>query len=189
MRELVLMVHVSLDGFVAGSKGELDGFPGGQENLAFVTRICKKGNTILFGRTTYELLNDYWTGARDKPGATPEEVAYSRWYIKAGKIVVSSATKTKDPNTIVWRENLIDRVKAMKQETGKAIIIFGSPSVSLQLMRENLIDTYWIFINPVLFGSGIPLFLNDTLKTTFRRGQVKKFANGEVAIEYNKIKG
>lgn len=184
MRELILIVHTSLDGFVAGTKGELDGFAPGMENLAFVTRISEQGDTILSGRTTYELLNEYWTNAMHKPGATPEEIAYSEWYNKAGKIVVSAAARPDDHKVVVWRENLADRVKELKQEPGKAIIIFGSPSVSLQLMRENLIDIYWIFINPVLFGTGIPLFLSDVIKTTLKTGQVRKFQNGEVAIEF-----
>lgn len=186
MRTLILIAHTSLDGFVAGTKGELDGFSPGMENLAYVTTISSKCDTILSGRTTYQLLHEYWTHAKDKPGATPEEIAYSRWYNKVRKIVVSSGFKTEDPKTTVWRDSLVDHVKELKGQPGKAIIIFGSPSVSLQLMREDLIDTYWIFINPVLFGAGIPLFLNDTLKTTFRTGHIKKFPNGEVAIEFMK---
>jgi len=50
MRKLILIVHTSLDGFVAGSRGELDSFDPGEENLKFVCKITKKADTAIFGR-------------------------------------------------------------------------------------------------------------------------------------------
>lgn len=59
MRKLILVVHTSLDGYVAGPNGELDGFTAGEENLEFVCRLTKQADTALFGRKSYQLLNSY----------------------------------------------------------------------------------------------------------------------------------
>ena len=53
MRELILVVHTSLDDFVAGAKGELDGFDAGEENLQFVCKLTEEADTALFGRISY----------------------------------------------------------------------------------------------------------------------------------------
>jgi dihydrofolate reductase len=77
MRKLILTAHTSLDGFVAGSKGELDDFEAAAESLDFVNEICEKADAALFGRTSYELLNNYWPEAAKHPGVTKSEVNYS----------------------------------------------------------------------------------------------------------------
>jgi dihydrofolate reductase len=73
MRKLVLVVHISLDGFVAGAKGELDGFPSGEENLQFVCKLTENADAALLGRISYKLLNGYWPTAKDLPNLTAFE--------------------------------------------------------------------------------------------------------------------
>jgi hypothetical protein len=60
LRNLSLLAHTSLDGFVAGAKGELDDFDVSEENLLFVCSLTEQADAALFGRTSYELLNNYW---------------------------------------------------------------------------------------------------------------------------------
>lgn len=86
MRKLILVVHISLDGFVAGPKGELDGFSAEGENLEFVVKLTEDADTALFGRTSYQLLNRYWPTARNHPNATKGEIAYSNWYNNAKRL-------------------------------------------------------------------------------------------------------
>ena len=59
MRNLILIVHTSLDGFVAYENGELTGFDAGEENLYFVCDICEEADTALFGRVSFQLLESY----------------------------------------------------------------------------------------------------------------------------------
>lgn len=185
MRNLVLVVHISLDGFVAGPKGELDGFPSGVENLAFVNELTNTADAAIFGRTTYEMLNGYWPTAKDHPGATSEEIAYSNWYNAVQKIVISrTLTPVNTRNCIIVRDNLADEISNLKMQAGKDILIFGSPSVANELMQHDLIDEYWIFINPVVFGEGIPLFNSNTKKANLSLASTKQFPNGEIALQY-----
>jgi len=85
MRELILVVHTSLDGFVAGPKGELDGFNAAEENLPFVCQLTEGADTALFGRISYELLNSHWPTAKNRPNATKGVIDYSNWYNEAKK--------------------------------------------------------------------------------------------------------
>jgi dihydrofolate reductase len=66
-------------------------------------------------------------------------------------------------------------------EVGKRI---GSPAASQSLMQLDLIDSYWIFVNPIIFGRGIPLFAGTTNKSKLRLLTTKQFANGEIALNY-----
>lgn len=185
MRNLILIAHTSLDGFVAGPQGELDGFDAGEENLEFVCDLTETADAALFGRNSFELLNIYWPTARDHPGATSGEVRYSNWYNTAHKIVFS---KTMTPPTrtdiIIIRDNIPAEIINIKNQPGKDILIFGSPASAQVLIQAGLIDSYWIFINPFLFGRGIPLFNDLKDKIKLKLITTKIFSNGEIALQY-----
>lgn len=185
MRKLILVVHISLDGFVAGPNGELDSFPKSDENLEFVCDLTRDADAALFGRKSFELLDEYWPTARNLPGVTEGEIAFSTWYNDSRKIVISKtlAKETFD-KTIIISENIKDEIIKIKEQPGKDILIFGSPSVSQLLMKHNLIDEYWIFINPLIFGEGIPLFVSTTNQTKVTLVTTRQFGNGEIAMNY-----
>ncbi|HEY4876344.1 MAG TPA: dihydrofolate reductase family protein [Puia sp.] len=185
MRKLILIVHTSLDGFVAGTKGELDGFDASQENLEFVCKITEEADAALFGRISYQLLNDFWPPAKDRPNATKGEIAYSSWYNNAKKIVISKTLAgEKLYNTEIITDDISNEIIRIKNQPGKGIMIFGSPSVSRIFMQHNLIDSYWIFVNPTIFGEGIPLFTTLPNKIKLKLVAAKQFVNGEFALNY-----
>lgn len=187
MGKLVLVVHISLDGFVAGLKGELDGFEPDEENLQFVCSLTENADTALFGRISYQLLNRYWPTASLRPNATKGEIAYSNWYNGAKKIVISKTMTAENlDNTTVISKNLLDEIVRIKEQAEKNILIFGSPMVSQLLMQHNLIDSYWIFVNPIMFGQGIPLFTDLSHKIELNLVTTRKFRNGEIALNYEK---
>lgn len=87
-------------------------------------------------------------------------------------------------NTTVISRNIPHEITKIKNQSGKNILIFGSPSVAQALMQHNLIDSYWIFVNPVIFGRGIPLFKESTNKMKLKLLYRKQFSNDEVALNY-----
>lgn len=185
MRKIILNVHTSLDGFVAGTHGELSGFDAGEDNLQFVCDICKAADTAMFGKTSYQLLNEYWPTAKDRSDATKATIEYSNWYNNAIKIVVSKTLNKETENTIIINGDIKDEITKVKQQAGKDIVIFGSPMLAQQLMQFNLIDVYWIFVNPSIFGKGISLFkeLSNAIKLNLT--ETKQFINGELALRYD----
>ncbi|HLK28062.1 MAG TPA: dihydrofolate reductase family protein [Puia sp.] len=185
MRKLILVVHTSLDGFVAGTKGELDGFQPGEKNMQFVCDLTESADAALFGRISYQLLQAYWPAAKELPDATKGMIAYSNWYNNAQKIVCSKTLSEGGlTKTTIINSNVPDEISKIKAQDGKDILIFGSPSLSQLLMQHNLIDCYWIFINPTIFGQGIPLFKELEKKSNLELIKTKQFPNGEIALQY-----
>jgi dihydrofolate reductase len=185
MRKLILIIHTSLDGFVADANGDLGAFPSGEETLPFVNALTRTADAALFGRKSYTLLNDYWPSAADRPGVTQSEVDYSNWYNSARKIVLShTLTESKHAKTTIVKENVTEQIAAVKQQPGKDILIFGSPSVAQLLLKERLIDQYWVFVNPVIFGAGIPFSAQMPRHVHLKLNELKTFPNGEVGLHY-----
>jgi dihydrofolate reductase len=187
MRKLSLLAHTSLDGFVAGARGELDDFDASEENLQFVCSLTEQADSALFGRTSYELLNNYWPPAKDLPHASKGRVAFSTWYNRAKKIVISKTMKEQNlNNTIIISDDIANELIKIKNQPGKDILIFGSPAVAQLQMQNDLIDSYWMFVNPIIFGRGIPLFADMENKLTLKLSFTKQFANGEIALSYSR---
>jgi dihydrofolate reductase len=89
-------------------------------------------------------------------------------------------------NTKIISDNIVDEIKKIKQQPGKNILIFGSPSIVHQLIRDNLIDDYWLFVNPLLLGTGIPLFKNTKDRINLKLLENKVFDPGVVGLHYER---
>ncbi len=159
MRKIISFMHRSLDGFVAGPNGELDWAKIDEELFDYVGNRVSKGDTALYGRKTYQMMESYWPTAGDKPNATRHDMEHSKWYKRIHKIVLSKSLRASDlANTTIINDNLADRMNEIKQQEGDDIFLFGSPTATHILMQQNIIDGYWLFVNPIILGQGIPLF-------------------------------
>jgi dihydrofolate reductase len=188
MRKITLFVHTSLDGFVAGPNGEMDWIKVDNEIFDYVGKRTDQSDTALYGRVTYEMMEAYWPTAAEKPGATKHTIDHSKWYASVSKIVVSRTMKGKNPkNTKIISENIKDEILKIKENEGKEILVFGSPSVGHVLMQHNLIDEYWLFINPVLLGKGIPLFKDIQERKNLKLIKSHVFSSGVNCVNYTGI--
>jgi len=86
-------MYVSLHGFVAGPKGEIDWINVNEEIFGHVGKRIGKGYTALYGRGTYWMMESYWPTAADKPTASKQDIEHSNWCAKVHKIVVSKTMK------------------------------------------------------------------------------------------------
>src|SRR5262245_20948943 len=160
MRKIISFMHISLDGFVAGPNGEMGWIKANEEIFNYVGKRISEGDTALYGRVTYQMMENYWPTAGSKPTASKHDIEHSKWYSKVHKVVLSRTMKGADlTNTEIISDNLSDRINEIKQSGGsKEILLFGSPTATQSLIQLNLIDGYWLFINPIILGRGIPLF-------------------------------
>ena len=188
MRKIVLFMHASLDGFVGGPNGEMDWITVDEEIFDYAGNRTNEADTALYGRVTYQMMESYWPTAAEQPAASKHDIEHSTWYNKVPKVVVSKSMKGADlPNTTIIGDNIPDKIMQLKQQEGKEIIIFGSPSIGHLLMRENLIDDYWLFVNPVLLGEGIPLFKSIQHRIQLKLVKSNEFTSGVVCLHYEKI--
>jgi dihydrofolate reductase len=178
-------MHISLDGFVASPQGELNWVKVDQELFDHVGLRIKETDTALYGRVTYQMMESYWPTAGDKPGASKHDIEHSHWYKHARKIVLSNSIDCKDlVNTEIINDHLTDSINQIKQEEGSEILVFGSPTATHALLQANLIDGFWLFVNPVILGQGVPLFDNIKDKVNLKLLNSKQFSSGVIELNY-----
>ncbi len=162
MRKIISFMHISLDGFVAGPNGEMNWIKVDEEIFDHVGKRISKGDTALYGRVTYQMMENYWPTAASMPTATRHDIEHSKWYSKVHKVVLSKTMKGRGiNNTTFICDNLSDRINEIKQSRNSGsneILLFGSPTAAHSLIQLNLIDGYWLFVNPIILGQGVPLF-------------------------------
>ncbi len=178
-------MHVSLDGFTTDSKGGMDWIKVDEEIFDYAEIRTRESDTALYGRGTYQIMESYWPTAADQPNATKHDRDHSAWYNRVQKIIVSRKMKGADfKNITIISENLPTEISKLKRGKGKEIILFGSPTLAQTLMQENLIDEYWLFVNPILLGQGTPLFKGLTKEIKLKLLFSKTFASGVVCLHY-----
>ena len=187
MRKIILSIHMTLDGFVAGQNGEMDWINFDDEMFDLVGKMTDEADTALYGRVTYEMMNGYWPTAGNQPNASKHDIKHSRWYNQSLKVVISTTISEGGlEKTKIIGENFADNIKKLKDKSGKNIMVFGSTTTTHSLFKEGLIDELWLFINPIIIGQGIPLFkgIKDTIKLTLLES--KHFSCGVVGLHYSK---
>jgi dihydrofolate reductase len=189
MRKIILSLHTTLDGFVAGPEGEMDWIRIDDEMFDLVGKFTEEADTALYGRKTYEMMDSYWPTAADQPNATKHDIEHSVWYNKAKKIVLSKTMKGAEiSKTTIISDHIAAEVEQLKNQNGKNIIIFGSPAAAHSLMEYNLIDDYWLFINPIILGQGIPMFAKVKDKVNLQLVTSKVFTCGVTALNYTIVR-
>ncbi len=192
MRKIISFMHISLDGFVAGPNGEMDWIKVDEEIFDYVGKRISESDTALYGRVTYQMMENYWPAAGDQPTASRHDVDHSKWYNKVHKIVLSKTIKDTDlTNTTIISENVSDRINEIKESGpasgrigSKEILLFGSPTATHSLLQMNLIDGYWLFVNPIILGRGIPLFVDIKDKIKLNLLNTRQFTCGVTELNY-----
>jgi dihydrofolate reductase len=185
MRKLILSLHTTLDGFVAGPNGEMDWIKLDDELFDMVGKITDEADTGIYGRITYQMMESYWPTAADQPNATKHDIEHATWYKHAEKVVLSTTlqAKHKEKTTII-SDDISTEIARMKNQAGRNMVMFGSPTAAHALMEHNLIDEYWLFVNPIMIGEGIPVFANVTDKIKLQCLNTILLPCGVTALHY-----
>jgi dihydrofolate reductase len=186
-------MHISLNGFVAGPNGEMNWIAIDEEIFDHVGKRISQTDTSLYGRVTYEMMENYWPTAGKKPSATKHDIEHAKWYSQVHKVVLSKtmhADRSLDEslsNTTIISDNLVDNINKIKQNGdggGEDILLFGSPTATHSLIQLNLIDGYWLFVNPIILGKGIPLFTDIKEKIKLKLLTTRQFSSGVTELNY-----
>jgi dihydrofolate reductase len=188
MRNLVAFMHVSLDGFVANTRGEMDWITIDDEVFKDAIMLADSADTALFGRVTYQMMESYWPTVLSNDSSTGLELKHAQWMENINKIVFSETLeKVEWNNTRLINENIPQEIIKLKQRPGKNIMIFGSPRLTHSFMQWDLIDEYRININPVILGGGIPMF-NIQSRMDLKLIATKMFRSGVAGLHYTTVK-
>ena len=181
MRKLFAFNMITLDGFFEGPNQDISWHNVDDEFNQFAIEQTGSVDTILFGRKTYEGMASYW----------PTEAAIKDDPIVAGlmnslpKIVFSrTLQKAEWNNTRLIKDNIEEEILKLKGQLGKDMAVFGSADLLSTLIQMDLIDEHRIMVNPVILGSGNPLFKTISEKRKLQFVNIKTFRSGNVLLYY-----
>jgi dihydrofolate reductase len=175
-------MHVSLDGFCGGPKGEMDWVGMNGDVFADACELIDTAGAAVYGRNVHDMMKNHWPKFLDKPDSP--QVRHARWVEDIPKLTFSRSMASSDWNNVHLRRDA-GEIFADKQQAGKDLLIFGSPSLVHAFLELDAIDEFWIFQNPVLLGSGIA-YLKGAHKTKLKLVGHKPFDNGVIRLHYVK---
>lgn len=185
MRKIIFLIHLSLDGYVAGPNGEMDWIVYNDEVAQYAYSLHNSTDAAIYGRVTYEMMAAYWPTMLENPDSAGNELAHAQWADKATKLVISTTLDTLEwNNSILIKDNIAEEIAKHKQQEGKDMWLLGSPALAQTLMQHDLIDEYRINVNPVILGSGKKLFAESDDMKSLKLLDSKVFTGGVVALRY-----
>ncbi len=186
MRNLIALLHTSLDGCVATTTGALDFLQMDDQVWEFVDQHIHQSDTGVYGPTTFQMMESYWPGVLKDPTAQGHAFRHARWYADAHKVVFSrKLAKLNNPDAQLISHNIVDEVIALKKRPGKKLIVLGSPTLVQSLAQLDLIDEFVISVNPIILGEGTRMF-NGTKRIKLNLVSTTQFAHGGVGLHYTK---
>lgn len=167
MRKVILMMSVSLDGFMEGPDRELDRHLVNDELHRHFNDDLRAMGGILDGRVTHQLMADHWPAADSDPAVTGPEAEFAGIWRDMPRTVFSRTLERADRNTTIRREVDAEEIRALKAQPGGDVCL-GGADLAATFMRLDLVDEYRIYVHPVLIGRGKPLLPASANRTALR---------------------
>jgi dihydrofolate reductase len=189
MRQVILQIDSSLDGFIARQNREIDWVKDDDVMNQDANLMLGTVDTILLGRVAYQLFVDYWPTA-DMDSSIIGQLAYKINH--AEKIVFSktleNVTWGKWNNARLVRGDIAEEIAAIKAQSGKNLILYAGATIAQTFMQRDLIDRYCLRVHPVVLGSGLPLFKDVKHSPNLKLENTKQYANGAVLLDYQVVR-
>lgn len=185
MRKLKLQMQISLDGFVAGPGGELDWMvmDWSDDLNRYVAGIVHDIDTIVLGRKLAEGFIPYWAGVAEDPS----HPAYDggRIFTDTRKVVFSrTLDESPWPHTVLAKGDIVQEIGRLKQQAGQGIYACGGAQFVSALVRHNLVDDYFLLMNPSAIGTGLTIFRDADTHRQLQLVEAVPFDCGIVALHY-----
>ena len=178
MRKVIAALNMTIDGICDHTAGIPD-----EELHQHYTELLGQGDTILYGRTTYQLM-EFWQTFLENPSAEKSMNDFAAVIDKIHKIVFSHTLKSVDwKSASIADHDLRATVLALRQQPGKDIFV-GSRSLIIQLLKLNLIDELQLCIYPMVEGKGMSLFEELKDRIIFKLVKTKIFSGGAIILHY-----
>jgi dihydrofolate reductase len=183
MRKLIAAINMTLDGFCDHTAMISD-----EEIHQHYNELLSNAGTLIYGRTTYQLMESYWPSVVTNPTGNKPMDEFAVLIDNISKIVFSRTLKDVDwKNTKLKKEVIKEEVLELKQQAGKNILV-GSPSLIVALTQLDLIDEYQLGVQPIVLGSGLPLFKNIKDRIDLKLLKTKTFGCGAITLYYEPTK-
>jgi dihydrofolate reductase len=179
MRKLIAGMNMTLDGFCDHTAMIAD-----DEIHQHYNDLLRAGDTLIYGRVTYQLMESYWPMVVKNPTGNKPEDEFAVLIDNISKIVYSHTLNSVEwKNTKLKKELIPDEILKLKKQPGKNILV-GSPSLIVALMNLNLVDELHLVVQPTILGSGLSLFKNVLDRINLKLLKTKTFSCGAIAFYY-----
>jgi dihydrofolate reductase len=189
MRKVIVLEHLSLDGVIQGPGGPEEDTSGGFAYGGWIapysdeilgTLLRRQMNLpfdLLLGRTTFEIWEAYWPQHADVwPGANT-----------ATKYVASNTrTSSKWQPSEFINGAVAEKVAKIKQQPGSDLNVWGSGQLIQTLMKQDLVDEFWLMIYPITLGGGKRLFAGGAIPAAFKVAESTVTPNGVIVVNYQR---
>lgn len=187
MRKVKLQMQVSLDGYVGGPNGEMDWMTWNwdEELTQYVGGIIQTVDLIVLGRVLAEGFIPVWKERLDNGDIDP----FSQKMVDIPKVVFSRVfTESPWANTAMANGDIVADMEQIKKLPGGDIMVYGGAGLASAMIKNNLIDEYHLFVNPVLTGSGLSIYNDLKEKLNLQLIEAKSFSCGISVLAYQPVK-
>ena len=153
---MIYSMNVSLDGFIAGPRGEIDWSAPDDELHRFHNDQVRELGAHLCGRRLYEVMR-YWDTADEDPSLGETETEFAQIWQQLPKVVFSTTLDRVEGNARLATGGVADELARLKEETDRDIAV-GGAGLASSLVELGLVDEYRLFVSPVVLGGGTPYF-------------------------------
>jgi dihydrofolate reductase len=197
MRELILAMSMSLDGFVSGPAGETEWiFSGDQEAIAWKLENAWSASLHIMGSRTFQGMAGFWPTSTNA-FAPPMNQIPKAVFSKQGNAILpnkasGSASTELQPGAESWADayvasgNLADEISMLKAGEGKPIIAHGGATFARSLIAEDLVDQYMLTVYPLALGQGLPIFSDLAQPRRLELISSRVFPKGSIAQIYRR---
>lgn len=183
MSKLIATMNMTLDGFCDHTVMIAD-----EELHQHYTEVLSNAGALLYGRVTYQLMEDFWPTLVKNPSGDKPMDDFAVAIQNVPKIVFSHTLNKVDwENSTLAEHGLKEEVLALKKKANQDIFV-GSPSLIATLTKLNLFDEYQLCVHPVIVGSGLPLFKNINDRSVLELFKTKTFGSGAILLYYKPTK-
>ena len=183
MGNVVLMMSVSVDGFMEGPGGDLSWHLVDDEVHQHFNDVLRPMSRFLSGRRTYELMAGFWPTADQEPDSTPPMVEFAGIWREKPKTVYSTTLSGGDWHTTVVRDVVPAEVEALRLESDGGLAL-GGADLAATFFDLGLVDELRLYVHPVVLGQGTSLFAPNERPTGLRLVETRTFGNGVVLLRY-----
>jgi dihydrofolate reductase len=184
MGKLSTFTFITLNGYYNGLNGDISWHRHGTEENEYAAAGLRSDSILLFGRVTYQMMAGYWP----TPMALENDPVVAAGMNAAEKIVFSRTLKKAGwNNTRLIGHNIFAEIKKLKQSSVKDMTLLGSGSILTQFADHGLIDEYQIMVDPVVLGTGTPIFKDLRHKLDLKLTMTRTFMSGVVLLCYQPL--
>jgi dihydrofolate reductase len=198
MRDLILGMSMSLDGFLASPNDENSWIfsTGSPDGKAWKVKSISSAGVHIMGSRSYSAVASYWPYATDVFAAAMNEIP-KVVFARSGRPAIgpAPANAKAEPSAEAlasWRDArvasgpLADEIARLKSEEGKPIFAHGGATFAQSLVRANLVDEYRLTVHPVALGAGKALFATLEARSMLALVECTRFDGGAVGLVYRR---